>query len=124
MGSSGITMVEAFIVPSKTCITSTKSTSITSRYSSKITDPEGEKNNNKKKADGTKGGKKQNKTSMKASVASDVSPRKTNNSDKEWSPSSWKNFEKRQMPVYDDPAEVDKVEEALSKSAPLVFAGE
>merc|ERR1712146_826954 len=58
-----ITIVKAFIVPSKTCITSTKSTSITSRYSSKITDPEGEKNKKKKKSLEKKKKKKKKKKS-------------------------------------------------------------
>jgi len=117
-----ITSLEAFLLPSFS--STSKSTSLTSRKSSKITNPEGENNKNRKKNDHTKAMKKESKTSMKATVASEVSSKKANKSQKEWSPTSWKKFEARQMPVYDDPDEVLRVEEALSKSAPLVFAGE
>ena len=42
----------------------------------------------------------------------------------EWSPSSWRTKEAKQIPEYPDPEHLKEVEEKLSKSAPLVFAGE
>lgn len=41
-----------------------------------------------------------------------------------WSPSSWRHFPAKQLPVYDDPAALKKVEETLQDYPPLVFAGE
>mmetsp|Transcript_5055 Transcript_5055/g.14647 ORF Transcript_5055/g.14647 Transcript_5055/m.14647 type:complete len:91 (-) Transcript_5055:12-284(-) len=41
-----------------------------------------------------------------------------------WSPSSWRTKESKQIPEYPDPEALEKVEEQLSKCAPLVFAGE
>lgn len=42
----------------------------------------------------------------------------------EWSPSSWRTKESTQIPVYPDQEALEEVERELSKSAPLVFAGE
>jgi hypothetical protein len=42
----------------------------------------------------------------------------------EWSPSSWRTKESKQIPVYPDQEALEQVERELSKSAPLVFAGE
>lgn len=42
----------------------------------------------------------------------------------EWSPSSWKKKEAKQMPTYEDQSEVDAAVEEMEKCAPLVFAGE
>ena len=44
--------------------------------------------------------------------------------DAEWSPSSWKNAVAKQMPVYEDEAELDEAVATLNGVAPLVFAGE
>ena len=44
--------------------------------------------------------------------------------DKEWTPSSWKNFFAYQQPEYPDAAAVEDVFGQLSDSPPLVFAGE
>ena len=41
-----------------------------------------------------------------------------------WSPSSWRTKEAKQIPVYPDQDALEAVEKKLSKSAPLVFAGE
>lgn len=41
-----------------------------------------------------------------------------------WSPDSWRKFTARQMPVYDDIAALNNVEERLRNFPPLVFAGE
>lgn len=41
-----------------------------------------------------------------------------------WSPSSWRTSLARQMPVYDDAAQLAGVEERLRSYPPLVFAGE
>lgn len=41
-----------------------------------------------------------------------------------WSPSSWRNFEAKQLPKYDDQEALAEVEARLRKSPPLVFAGE
>jgi len=41
-----------------------------------------------------------------------------------WLPSSWREKEAKQIPKYLDEDELAQVEKALSKSAPLVFAGE
>ncbi len=41
-----------------------------------------------------------------------------------WSPSSWRTKESKQIPEYPDPEALKEVEKKLSKSAPLVFAGE
>lgn len=43
---------------------------------------------------------------------------------KNWSPSSWRMKESKQIPVYPDKEGLEKVERHLAKSAPLVFAGE
>lgn len=42
----------------------------------------------------------------------------------EWSPSSWRAKEAKQIPIYPDQEALEEVERELSKSAPLVFAGE
>ena len=42
----------------------------------------------------------------------------------EWSPSSWKNRVAKQMPIYDNPEELDAAIKTLDRVAPLVFAGE
>jgi 3-deoxy-7-phosphoheptulonate synthase len=44
--------------------------------------------------------------------------------DKSWSPSSWRHFEARQLPVYPDAAQLSRVESQLRNYPPLVFAGE
>jgi len=44
--------------------------------------------------------------------------------DGEWSPSSWRTKESKQIPVYPDQEALEEAEKKLSKSAPLVFAGE
>ena len=41
-----------------------------------------------------------------------------------WSPKSWRQREAKQMPNYEDTEELDRAVEKLSRSAPLVFAGE
>jgi len=41
-----------------------------------------------------------------------------------WAPNSWTDKVAKQMPVYDDKAELDRAVEELSNQAPLVFAGE
>jgi len=41
-----------------------------------------------------------------------------------WTPNSWTSKVAKQMPVYDDKAELDSAVEELSNQAPLVFAGE
>ena len=42
--------------------------------------------------------------------------------DGEWSPSSWRTKESKQIPVYPDQEALEDAEKKLSKSAPLVFA--
>jgi 3-deoxy-7-phosphoheptulonate synthase len=44
--------------------------------------------------------------------------------DKSWSPSSWRQFEARQLPVYPDAQDLSRVEGQLRNYPPLVFAGE
>lgn len=44
--------------------------------------------------------------------------------DGKWSPSSWRAKESKQIPIYPDQEALEEVEKKLSKSAPLVFAGE
>ena len=41
-----------------------------------------------------------------------------------WTPESWKNFEARHLPVYEDTAMLDAAEKTLAGYPPLVFAGE
>ncbi|MBI1214294.1 MAG: 3-deoxy-7-phosphoheptulonate synthase class II [Alphaproteobacteria bacterium] len=41
-----------------------------------------------------------------------------------WTPDSWKEKPAKQLPVYDDPAELEAVEKTLKNYPPLVFAGE
>ncbi len=41
-----------------------------------------------------------------------------------WTPTSWKAAQARHLPVYDDAAELGRVEATLAKFPPLVFAGE
>lgn len=41
-----------------------------------------------------------------------------------WSPSSWRQFEARQLPTYPDAAALARVEDELRSYPPLVFAGE
>ena len=41
-----------------------------------------------------------------------------------WTPESWKRHEARQMPVYPDPAALDRATATLGNYPPLVFAGE
>eukprot|EP00587_Corethron_hystrix_P003632 CAMPEP_0113298326 /NCGR_PEP_ID=MMETSP0010_2-20120614/821_1 /TAXON_ID=216773 ORGANISM="Corethron hystrix, Strain 308" /NCGR_SAMPLE_ID=MMETSP0010_2 /ASSEMBLY_ACC=CAM_ASM_000155 /LENGTH=504 /DNA_ID=CAMNT_0000151369 /DNA_START=1 /DNA_END=1515 /DNA_ORIENTATION=- /assembly_acc=CAM_ASM_000155 len=41
-----------------------------------------------------------------------------------WTPASWRDKEAKQIPVYPDQDELERVEKNLSKSCPLVFAGE
>jgi len=48
----------------------------------------------------------------------------SDNASSEWSPSSWRNAVAKQMPIYDDHAELEKAIKALDRVAPLVFAGE
>ena len=43
--------------------------------------------------------------------------------DAPWSPGSWRNYEAKQIPKYDE-EKLRKAEEELAGSAPLVFAGE
>ena len=43
---------------------------------------------------------------------------------KAWSPSSWKDAVAKQMPIYEDLAELDSAIATLDRVAPLVFAGE
>ncbi|KAL3805521.1 hypothetical protein ACHAWO_000659 [Cyclotella atomus] len=52
-----------------------------------------------------------------------TSPSSDSNSN-EWSPSSWKNRVAKQMPVYEDEAELNAAVAQLDRVAPLVFAGE
>lgn len=42
----------------------------------------------------------------------------------DWSPDSWRKRKAEQMPVYEDPAALEKVEQTLANYPPLVFAGE
>ena len=56
-------------------------------------------------------------------IASGSTSSDSNNSG-EWSPGSWKNAVAKQMPIYEDEAELEKAVAALDKVAPLVFAGE
>mmetsp|Transcript_2798 Transcript_2798/g.4379 ORF Transcript_2798/g.4379 Transcript_2798/m.4379 type:complete len:502 (-) Transcript_2798:155-1660(-) len=42
----------------------------------------------------------------------------------EWSPQSWRKKVAKQMPVYDDIAELESATDTIASSAPLVFAGE
>ena len=44
--------------------------------------------------------------------------------DRTWSPDSWKSFEARHLPHYEDPAELAEAEATLASCPPLVFAGE
>ncbi len=44
--------------------------------------------------------------------------------DSTWSPSSWRDFEALQQPVWPDPAAADRVKQRLHSLPPLVFAGE
>jgi len=44
--------------------------------------------------------------------------------DGKWSPSSWRQKESKQIPVYPDQEALEKVEKQLTECAPLVFAGE
>jgi 3-deoxy-7-phosphoheptulonate synthase len=46
------------------------------------------------------------------------------NSPETWAPDSWKTKPARQLPVYDDAAELQIVEDTLKNYPPLVFAGE
>ena len=41
-----------------------------------------------------------------------------------WSPESWREKEKRQIPEYPDQKKLEEVESTLSEYPPLVFAGE
>lgn len=41
-----------------------------------------------------------------------------------WDPASWKTKPAKQLPIYDDPAELQAVEDTLRNYPPLVFAGE
>lgn len=41
-----------------------------------------------------------------------------------WSADSWKKFEAKQMPTYDDQHQLNRVVDNLSKLPPLIFAGE
>ena len=43
---------------------------------------------------------------------------------REWNPDSWKAYEARHLPVYEDAAALTEVEGVLSSYPPLVFAGE
>jgi 3-deoxy-7-phosphoheptulonate synthase len=43
---------------------------------------------------------------------------------KPWTPDSWKNSPAKQLPEYDNPAELEAVEKTLGNYPPLVFAGE
>ncbi|KAL3794783.1 hypothetical protein HJC23_012793 [Cyclotella cryptica] len=53
-----------------------------------------------------------------------TSPSPSDNGNREWSPSSWKNAVAKQMPVYDDEEELENAVKRLEGVAPLVFAGE
>jgi 3-deoxy-7-phosphoheptulonate synthase len=46
------------------------------------------------------------------------------NSSSLWTPETWKNFTKNQMPTYPDAAKLKTVEDTLGSYPPLVFAGE
>ena len=41
-----------------------------------------------------------------------------------WTPTSWRTKEAKQMPTYADPAKLQATEARLAKLPPLVFAGE
>lgn len=43
---------------------------------------------------------------------------------KPWTPESWRDKTAQQLPVYEDPAALKKVEDTLRNYPPLVFAGE
>ena len=43
---------------------------------------------------------------------------------RDWTPDSWKAFEARHLPRYDDAAALAEVEAVLANYPPLVFAGE
>jgi len=45
-------------------------------------------------------------------------------SQQEWAPDSWKNAVAKQLPIYDDPQELEDALKTLEGVAPLVFAGE
>lgn len=47
-----------------------------------------------------------------------------NKENNKWSPFSWRSKKSVQIPVYPDEDALNKVEQRLAKSAPLVFAGE
>jgi len=42
----------------------------------------------------------------------------------EWGPDSWKSKKASQLPVYEDPAELEEALDTIRKCSPLVFAGE
>jgi len=48
----------------------------------------------------------------------------SNSSNNDWTPDSWQNCNVAQGPNYPDASELDEALQTLSKSAPLVFAGE
>jgi 3-deoxy-7-phosphoheptulonate synthase len=42
----------------------------------------------------------------------------------DWTPDGWKRFEARHLPIYEDPAALERAEATLANYPPLVFAGE
>ena len=56
-------------------------------------------------------------------VARPIAARPAPSVDAPWSPGSWRNYEAKQIPKYDE-EKLRKAEEELAGSAPLVFAGE
>ena len=44
--------------------------------------------------------------------------------EKKWSKSTWRDYNIRQQPLYEDLMSLKKVEEKIEKLPPLIFAGE
>jgi len=63
-------------------------------------------------------------SAMNVSPVSNGAPSASISESKKWSPSSWTNAVAKQMPVYEDPAELEDAIQTLSKKAPLVFNNE
>eukprot|EP01035_Chromulina_nebulosa_P037147 gene37147-50112_t len=66
-----------------------------------------------------RGATKMSLQSQQVSFSSSVPPAST-----KWAPDSWRKLPIKQPPNYLDEAQVEEVEQKLSKAAPLVFAGE
>eukprot|EP00545_Synedropsis_sp_CCMP1620_P002590 CAMPEP_0119014116 /NCGR_PEP_ID=MMETSP1176-20130426/9362_1 /TAXON_ID=265551 /ORGANISM="Synedropsis recta cf, Strain CCMP1620" /LENGTH=498 /DNA_ID=CAMNT_0006967257 /DNA_START=31 /DNA_END=1527 /DNA_ORIENTATION=- len=57
-------------------------------------------------------------------VATSAPPSATGAASADWDPESWTNMVANQMPVYDDPEELQAAVNKLERCSPLVFAGE